>query len=175
MPSNTADPLSNPRRGPVEIGLGLGSNIGDKPANIAKALRLLQESGEIGVTAVSSIYKTQPWGYLAQAPFANACALALTRLDPAALLRAIKQIEADMGRKETIRWGPRLIDIDILFYGDEPLSTATLVLPHKELFNRAFVLVPLSEIAPDLRLGGRSVGEAATHFAGAGIEKWGAD
>jgi len=173
MPSNTPDPrLAGSRRGLVEIGLGLGSNIGDGPANIAKALRLLQESGAIDVTAVSSIYKTAPWGYLAQPPFANACALALTRLDPAALLAAVKKVEADMGRKETIRWGPRLIDIDILFYGDAPLSTLALVLPHKELFNRAFVLVPLAEIAPDLQLAGHSVAEAAAKVAGGGIEKW---
>ena len=77
-----------------------------------------------------------------------------------------------MGRRKTVRWGPRLIDIDILFYGDVPLSTPELILPHKELFNRAFVLVPLAEIAPQLRLGGRSVADAAAQFAGAGIERW---
>jgi 2-amino-4-hydroxy-6-hydroxymethyldihydropteridine diphosphokinase len=125
------------------------------------------------ITAVSSIYRTAPWGYLAQPPFANACALARTRLDPASLLAAVKKVEADMGRKETIRWGPRLIDIDILFYGEAPLSTPDLVLPHKELFNRAFVLVPLAEIAPRLTIAGRSVAEAAAKFAGEGIEKWG--
>ncbi len=156
----------------VEIGLGLGSNIGDGPANIATALRLLEERGAIELVAVSSIYRTKPWGYLSQPPFANACALARTKLDPAALLAAVKKLEADMGRKETIRWGPRLIDIDILFYGEAPLSTPDLVLPHKELFNRAFVLVPLAEIAPRLVLGGRSVAEAAAQVAGEGIEKW---
>jgi 2-amino-4-hydroxy-6-hydroxymethyldihydropteridine diphosphokinase len=152
--------------------LGLGSNIGDGPANIATALRLLEERGVIERIAVSSIYRTKPWGYLSQPPFANACALARTSLDPAALLAAVKKLEADMGRKETVRWGPRLIDIDILFYGEAPLSTPDLVLPHKELFNRAFVLVPLAEIAPRLVLGGRSVAEAAAKVAGEGIEKW---
>jgi 2-amino-4-hydroxy-6-hydroxymethyldihydropteridine diphosphokinase len=173
MLSNTPDSGGGSRRGLVEIGLGLGSNIGDGPANIVTALRLLEERGAIELAAVSSIYKTRPWGYLAQPPFANACALARTKLDPAALLAAVKKLEADMGRKKTIRWGPRLIDIDILFYGDAPLSTPDLVLPHKELFNRAFVLVPLAEIAPRLELGGRSVAEAAAGFAGDRIEKWG--
>ncbi len=158
----------------VEIGLGLGSNIGDGPSNIATALKLLEQSGVVEVIAVSSIYKTAPWGYAAQEPFANACALARTQLDPDALLAAVKKVETDMGRTETVRWGPRLIDIDILFYGDAPLSTPDLVLPHKELFNRAFVLVPLAEIAPGLRLGGQSVAEAAAKLAGQGIEKWGA-
>ncbi len=167
MPSHALD-----FGGTVEIGLGLGSNIGDKPANIRKALALLEARGVIEITAVSSIYKTAPWGYLEQETFANACALARTSLDPAALLAAVKGIEADMGREETIRWGPRLIDIDILFYGDAPLATEDLILPHKEIFNRAFVLVPLAEIAPDLKLGGRSIAEAAAAHAGAAIEKW---
>jgi 2-amino-4-hydroxy-6-hydroxymethyldihydropteridine diphosphokinase len=170
MPSNMAEPADG-----VEIGLGLGSNIGNGPRNIAKALRLLGESGAIEVTAASSIYKTAPWGYLDQPPFANACALARTRLDPTQLLAAIKNVEADMGRMETIRWGPRLIDIDILFYGETRLSTPGLNLPHKELFNRAFVLVPLAEIAPHLRLDGRSVADAAAKVKDAGIEKWTSD
>ena len=165
-------PLHVPDSGDrVEIGFGLGSNIGDKPANIRAALALLEARGVAALTAVSSIYQTPPWGYLEQESFANACALASTSLDPAALLAAVKGIEADMGRVETIRWGPRLIDIDILFYGDAPLSTPDLVLPHKELFNRAFVLVPLAEIAPGLKLGGRSIAEAAVHMAES-IEKW---
>ncbi len=172
MPSNTPDPSGTGGRDAIEIGLGLGSNIGDGPGNIAAALRRLAESGAIEVTAVSSIYKTAPWGYLDQPPFANACALALTRLDPVQLLAAVKKIEVDMGRQRTVRWGPRLIDIDILFYGDVALAVPELNLPHKELFNRAFVLVPLAEIAPHLRLGGRSVAHAAAKLEGAGIEEW---
>ncbi|MGH6818084.1 MAG: 2-amino-4-hydroxy-6-hydroxymethyldihydropteridine diphosphokinase [Methylovirgula sp.] len=172
MPSNTPDPGGEGGRDTVEVGLGLGSNIGDGPGNIARALRLLAGSGAIEITAVSSIYKTAPWGYLDQPPFANACALARTRLDPTQLLAAVKKVEADMGRRKTVRWGPRLIDIDILFYGDMPLATPELVLPHKELFNRAFVLVPLAEIAPQLRIGGRSVADAAAKLVDAGIERW---
>jgi 2-amino-4-hydroxy-6-hydroxymethyldihydropteridine diphosphokinase len=157
---------------PVEIGLGLGSNIGDKPANIRRALTLLAERKAVEITAVSSIYRTAPWGYLEQDAFANACALARTYLSPAALLVEAKTIEAEMGREKTIRWGPRLIDIDILFYGDLPLAEPDLILPHKELFNRAFVLVPLAEVAPGLIIAGRSVTDAAKHYGDNQLEKW---
>lgn len=167
MPSNAPDAQNL-----VAVGFGLGSNIGDKPANIRKALRLLETRGVASITAVSSIYRTPPWGYLEQESFANACALGCTTLGPEALLAAVKAIETDMGREKAIRWGPRLIDVDLLFYGDAPLTTPNLTLPHKELFNRGFVLVPLAEIAPDLRLGGRSVAEAAREHAGEPIEKW---
>ena len=156
----------------IDIGLGLGSNIGDARANISEALRLLRESGAVEITKVSSIYRTAPWGYKDQAPFANAAALARTELDPEHLLAAVKTIEAEMGRTKTVRWGPRLIDIDILFYGRQSLVSDDLVLPHKELFNRAFVLVPLAEIAPDLVLGGRPVAEAAAAIAHDDIETW---
>ncbi len=169
-------PSAGPDRGvasPVQIGLGLGSNIGDKPANIARALAHLSARGAVAVTKVSSIYRTAPWGYLDQEDFANACALATTTLDPAGLLAEVKTVEVEMGRSGGVRWGPRLIDIDILFYGDEAFHSPELVLPHKELFNRAFVLAPLAEIAPDLRLGGRSVAEAAAEEAARqGVEKW---
>ncbi|MGO9133949.1 MAG: 2-amino-4-hydroxy-6-hydroxymethyldihydropteridine diphosphokinase [Methylovirgula sp.] len=166
MPSSAPEPARA-----VEIGFGLGSNIGDKPANIRKALALLESRGVAKLTAISSIYRTPPWGYREQEDFANACALAETFLAPEALLAAVKAIEADMGREETLRWGPRLIDVDILFYGEAPMATDHLVLPHKELFNRAFVLVPLAEIAPNLKLGGRSIAEAAA-ASGEPIEKW---
>jgi 2-amino-4-hydroxy-6-hydroxymethyldihydropteridine diphosphokinase len=157
----------------IEIGLGLGSNIGDAPANIRAAVRLLRASGAVEIIKVSSIYKTAPWGYEDQAAFANACALARTALGAEALLTAAKKIETEMGRTKTVRWGPRLIDIDILFYGSTSLVSDHLVLPHKEFFNRAFVLVPLAEIAPDLVLDGRSVAEAAAAIPHDGIEKWG--
>lgn len=166
MPSDAPEQAAD-----VEIGLGLGSNIGDKPANIRRALALVEARGLARLTAVSSIYKTPPWGYLDQENFANACALAETTLAPEALLAAVKAIETDMGRQEAVRWGPRLIDIDILFYGNKPLKTDNLVLPHKELFNRSFVLIPLAEIAPDLKLAGHSVAAAAAQ-SGDHIEKW---
>ncbi len=156
----------------TEIGLGLGSNIGDKPANIRRALALLEERGIARLRAVSSIYRTPPWGFEAQEFFANACALGETLLAPLELLAAVNAVEKDMGRKPSIRWGPRLIDIDILFYGEETFEDSKLSLPHKSLFERAFVLIPLAEIAPSLKISGRSIAEAAAGMAGEPIQKW---
>jgi 2-amino-4-hydroxy-6-hydroxymethyldihydropteridine diphosphokinase len=159
--------------GPLtEIGLGLGSNIGDKAANIRRALALIQERGIARFTAVSSIYRTAPWGYLNQDFFANACAIGETRLEPLELLAATNAVEVEMGRQPTVRWGPRLIDIDILFHGDAAFEHAQLNLPHKDLFERGFVLVPLAEIAPHLTLSGRSIAKAAARFAEEPLEKW---
>lgn len=150
----------------ARVGFGLGSNIGDKPGNIREALRLLGERGVARLDAVSRIYRTPPWGVLDQGDFANACALGATTLSPYELLAAVKKIEADMGRAPTRRWGPRLIDVDILFLGDSSLDDPELTIPHKELFQRGFVLVPLAEIAPDLVLDGVSVAAAAADFSG---------
>ena len=170
MPSPAAELAG---AGPLTgTGLGLGSNIGDKAANIARALELLEERGIVKLTAVSSIYRTKPWGYVEQDFFANACALGQTRLPPLELLAAVNAVENDMGRQKSVRWGPRLIDVDILFHGDAAFEHARLNLPHKDLFERAFVLVPLAEIAPGLVISGRSVATAAARFAGEPIEKW---
>ena len=153
-------------------GLGFGSNIGGKAGNIRRALALLEERGIVRLTAVSSIYRTPPWGYVEQDFFANACALGQTRLPPLDLLAAIHAVERDMGRQPSVRWGPRLIDIDILFHGDAAFEHAKLNLPHKDLFERAFVLVPLAEIAPGLVISGRSITQAAAGFANEPLEKW---
>jgi 2-amino-4-hydroxy-6-hydroxymethyldihydropteridine diphosphokinase len=158
----------------VPIGLGLGSNIGDRAAMIARALQELEARGIARITARSSLWRTPPWGFTQQADFANLCALAETRLPPAELLSALKRLETDLGRTAGIRWGPRVIDIDILFYDDLRCEDTDLTLPHRELFRRAFVLIPLAEIAPDLTIGGRKVGDAAQEIDRAGIEKWNA-
>jgi 2-amino-4-hydroxy-6-hydroxymethyldihydropteridine diphosphokinase len=170
MPSPAPDLLGT---GPLTaIGLGLGSNIGDKAANIRRALALLQDRGILRLTAVSSIYRTPPWGFLDQDFFANACAIGETCLQPLELLAATNAVEIEMGRQPTVRWGPRLIDIDILFHGEAAFEHVQLSLPHKDLFERAFVLVPLAEIAPQLRLSGRSIAKEAARFAGEQLEKW---
>ena len=124
-----------------EVGLGLGSNIGDKAANIFQSLRLLAADGRVRIDKISPLYRTAPWGHVAQDFFANACALITTQMSPLDLLAFVKNIEAAMGRAQSERWGPRLIDIDLLYYGDIVFHDAKLALPHPELFNRAFVLM----------------------------------
>jgi 2-amino-4-hydroxy-6-hydroxymethyldihydropteridine diphosphokinase len=159
-------------RNAVEVGIGLGGNVGDSRAKIRAALDALRERNVVDVTAVSSLYRTAPWGPVAQDDFANACAIGTTRLSPLELLDAVKNIECDLGRVETVRWGPRVIDIDILYYGDDALDDPRLVLPHKELFQRAFVLQPLAEIAPDRIIGGRRVIDAAREIGAADVRLW---
>ncbi len=159
----------------MRVGFGLGSNIGDKPDNIRKALKLLEERGVARLTAISRIYRTPPWGVLDQGDFANACAIGETPLSPYELLAAVKKIEADMGREPTRRWGPRLIDVDILFLGDHTLDDPELTLPHKELFGRGFVLLPLGEIAPDLVLDGAPIAEALAGVDTEGVRPWSED
>ncbi len=156
----------------MRVGFGLGSNIGDKPDNIRKALKLLEERGVARLTAISRIYRTPPWGVLDQGDFANACAIGETPLSPYELLAAVKKIEADMGREPTRRWGPRLIDVDILFLGDHTLDDPELTLPHKELFGRGFVLLPLVEIAPGLVLDGAPIAEALAGVDTEGVRPW---
>jgi 2-amino-4-hydroxy-6-hydroxymethyldihydropteridine diphosphokinase len=172
MPLGAPDAAARDANRGVSIGLSFGSNIGDKPGNIRTALMRLEAEEICTITAVSSIYRTAPWGFADQEDFANACALARTGLSAQDLLGGLKRVETAMGRQRTIRWGPRLIDIDILFYGNSEIATADLVLPHKELFNRAFVLIPLAEIAPDLRLAGRSIAEAAVAMKAAEVARW---
>jgi 2-amino-4-hydroxy-6-hydroxymethyldihydropteridine diphosphokinase len=126
--------------------IGIGSNAGDPEANVRHAFERLAETGT--VIARSSLYRTAPWGVTGQPDFVNAAALVDTALDPHGLLAALKRIEADAGRVTTFRWGPRVLDLDILAYGDVRLDGPELTVPHARLRERAFVLVPLAEIDP---------------------------
>ena len=112
---------------------------------------------------------------MAQPDFANACALGATDLAPRALLAEIKAVEALLGRAEGERWGPRAVDIDILFYAGAAFDAPDLVIPHQSLFERAFVLVPLAEIAPDLVIAGRRVGDVAAAIDRSGVAPWRSD
>ena len=128
------------------IYLGLGSNLGDRLQNLQEAVRLL--APEVQVSGLSSVYETEPWGYTDQPRFLNLALAAETNLEPQELLVHLKQIEAELKRETTFRNGPRTIDLDILFYGNVVMDTPDLVIPHPRLAERAFVLVPLDEIAP---------------------------
>jgi len=150
------------RRRRWRIGLSLGSNIGDKLSNLRSALAYLQAEPEVEIDRISGFYRTAPWGDTDQDWFLNACAMGWTTRPPVEMLKALKRIELQLGRIPGKRWGPRIIDIDLLFSGDLTLETPLLTLPHREMFNRAFVLVPLAEIAADHAVLGRSIGEAAT-------------
>lgn len=128
--------------------LSLGTNLGNRPANLKQALSLL--SPQMTIKARSKVYETAPWGYTEQDNFLNQAVRVTTYLDPEPLLKHIKRLEVAMGRKDEFRYGPRLIDIDILFYDDLVIETPLLALPHPHLHERGFVLLPMMDIAPDL-------------------------
>ena len=128
--------------------LGLGSNLGDRDANLNQALGLL--AAEVELMAVSSVYESPPWGYTAQPDFLNCACVVETSLQPHELLKVTQGVEQAMGRDTTFRYGPRNIDVDILLCGDTVLHDAKLEIPHPRLHTRAFVLVPLAEIASGL-------------------------
>jgi 2-amino-4-hydroxy-6-hydroxymethyldihydropteridine diphosphokinase len=130
------------------IYLSLGSNLGDRLIQLQTAISSLSPS--IQLIAQSSVYDTEPWGYSDQPTFLNLVIKASANLDPYEVFRFLKGIEMSMGRRETFRYGPRLIDLDILFYDELVLDSPELTIPHPRLAERAFVLVPLAEIAPDL-------------------------
>lgn len=130
--------------------LALGSNIGDREKNLREAVHLLAESA-ISITKISSIYETEPVDYLDQAWFLNAVLEAETDLPAAQLLATLRDIESRMGSKKAFAKGPRLIDLDILLYGNDTIATPDLQVPHPRMLQRNFVLVPLAEIAPALR------------------------
>lgn len=127
--------------------LALGSNLGNRLANLKEAIASLPPQME--VKAKSDVYETSPWGYKDQAMFLNQVVRAETYLKPEPLLRHLKRLEVALGRKPTFENGPRLIDIDILFYDDLVLYSPTLTIPHPSMHERGFVLVPMMDIAPD--------------------------
>ena len=128
--------------------LSLGTNLGDRLANLQNAL--IAFPPKVTPVVYSSIYESEPWGYSDQPQFLNQVISAQTNLEPLSLLTFLKDTELRLGRRETFRFGPRLIDLDILFYDDLVLDTPTLTIPHPRIAERAFILIPLAEIAPDL-------------------------
>jgi 2-amino-4-hydroxy-6-hydroxymethyldihydropteridine diphosphokinase len=154
------------------IYLALGSNLGDRLANLKEAISALTPQME--VKAKSSVYETPPWGYEDQPKFLNQVIKAKTYLDPEPLLKHLKRLEVALGRKESFANGPRLIDMDILFYDDLVLNSPVLVVPHPRLHERGFVLLPLMDIAPELvhPITHKTVRDMAAGCDVAGIEKF---
>jgi 2-amino-4-hydroxy-6-hydroxymethyldihydropteridine diphosphokinase len=127
----------------------IGSNMGDRRKHLSDALWAIETRAGV-IRGRSSIYETAAWGRMNQSPFYNQAIRITTFLDPHALLQQLQLIEQSMGREKAEKWGERIIDIDILFYGEQVLDTAELTIPHPELQNRKFALIPMAEIADDL-------------------------
>jgi 2-amino-4-hydroxy-6-hydroxymethyldihydropteridine diphosphokinase len=130
------------------VHLALGTNLGNRPANLKAALGAFPP--QMTLMAKSQVYETPPWGYTEQEAFLNQVVKAETYLEPEPLLKHLKRLEVALGRVPTFQNGPRLIDLDILFFDDVVMDTPPLVIPHPRLHERGFVLLPLNDIAPDL-------------------------
>ena len=157
----------------ADVLIALGGNVGDVRATFQKAIANICGMAQAALLARSSDYTTPPWGELDQARFVNACIEIETSLDPHALLFTLHKIEKKFGRdrgNET-RWGPRTLDLDLIAYDDVSIDQPELTLPHPRLFERAFVLVPLTEIVPDRRIAGRDLRAALAGLSTDGIER----
>ena len=132
---------------PVRVFLGLGSNLGDRMANLERGLRILGE--RIRLVRVSSMYETEPWGFADQPAFLNCVVEGETSASPERVLQFLKEAEQKVGRRASFEWGPRVLDADLLFYGRRIVNLPHLQVPHPRIPQRAFVLVPLAEIAAD--------------------------
>lgn len=155
--------------------LGLGGNLGDPRAAMSAALQLIDGNPSTTVETVSSLYRTPPWGKLDQPDFLNAVAALETSLEPRELLDVCLAAERSLKRVRAERWGPRLIDIDLLWFDNETIGEAGLQVPHPRMLERSFVMIPLAEIAPNLRLDGQTAAEIAGQMDGAGISQMSRD
>lgn len=153
--------------------IALGGNVGDARATLDRAVALLCDGKDVTLKARSSDYKTPPWGVEDQPPFVNACIAVETSLQPRELLARAQDVERKLGRNRAKEkhWGPRTADIDILAYEGVTMNEPGLTLPHPRLFERAFVLVPLAEIAGDRIIAGKRIGDAAKATDATGIER----
>lgn len=155
----------------IEVCLGLGSNLGDRAGHLKAAVSALARLDATRVSAVSSIYRTEPVGIVDQGAFFNAVVRIETELEPLDLLDRCLEIEQNRGRERLERWGPRTLDIDLLLFGDRILDEPSLRLPHPLVLERAFVLVPLLEIWPNVTIGGASARSALEGLDTSGVER----
>jgi 2-amino-4-hydroxy-6-hydroxymethyldihydropteridine diphosphokinase len=151
--------------------LGIGGNVGDVRSNMRAALKLLGENENVRIMLVSSIYRTPPWGKKDQPAFLNICVEISTCLKPEKLLDLCHVVERVLKRERVVKWGPRTIDIDILFLGEVSCELTNLIIPHPRILARAFVLVPLAEIAPKRMLEGKTIDHWHSACDDSGISK----
>jgi 2-amino-4-hydroxy-6-hydroxymethyldihydropteridine diphosphokinase len=157
----------------ADVLIALGGNVGDVRTTFARAIPQIVSRAHATLLARSSDYETPPWGDTAQAPFINACIRLSTALEPQELLATLHGVEAEFGRDRANerRWGPRPLDLDLLAYDDLSVTSDALTLPHPRLFERAFVLVPLAEIAPERSIGGKTPAQALHGVSSEGIRR----
>lgn len=155
----------------VRAFLGLGGNLGDPITSMGAALRAIDDDPETRIVAVSSVYRTPPWGKTDQPDFLNCAAEVATQRSPRDLLDLCLAAEQSLKRVRLERWGPRIVDLDVLVYGDVAVHEPGLAIPHPRMLERAFVMVPLAEIAPGLELSGKTVAEWAESLDRSGITK----
>ena len=157
----------------VEALLGLGGNLGDVQSTLDRAIAVLCDGRDVRLIARSSDYRTPPWGVTDQPPFVNLALAVDTTLTPRTLLDRALRVEAMFGRDRTReqRWGPRVLDIDIIAFNGLEIDEGGLTLPHPRLFERVFVLAPLAEIAPDRKIKGIAIKDALARLDASGVEK----
>jgi 2-amino-4-hydroxy-6-hydroxymethyldihydropteridine diphosphokinase len=161
---------ANEHRVSVVAYIGLGSNVGNKIGNIERAVALLDEDRDIRVVRRSQLYKTEPWGKIDQDWFVNACIEVATGLPAHSLLERCITVEQRLGRVRGIKWGPRIIDLDLLTYGDAVINSPDLIVPHPHIAERAFVLVPLADIAASVKIGSTPIGALLAAVDRRGVE-----
>lgn len=159
-------PLDSHGQSCADIAVGLGSNIGDREHNIRRACAAFGALDGISVIAVAPLYETKPWGKTDQPTFLNTCLKAETSLSPEDVLAACLATEHEMGRERLEKWGPRVIDLDLLVYGDQKVDQPGLTVPHPHIADRAFVALPLADIWPDAVVQDKTARDLAAAYEG---------
>lgn len=157
---------------PFDAVISLGSNMGDKAGNIARAITILTGDDTISLVARSGDYRTPPWGLTEQDWFVNACITIRTDLAARELLERCQDVELELKRVREIHWGPRVIDLDVIWYRGQVIDEPDFVVPHPRTLERAFVLVPLAEIAPGLVIAGHTISWHLTRIERTGVEPY---
>ena len=154
-----------------DVAFGLGGNVGDSAGAVREAFARLGASGLVSALELSSLWRTPPWGKTDQSWFVNAVSAGASAATPQELLALALGVERAMGRVREERWGPRIIDVDLLYVGEETIAAPGLTLPHPHMAARGFVIAPLAELRPGRLIAGRSAADRARDFAGEGMQR----